>query len=75
MGFDQFGQISGTVIVDGKTETINMSGIKIRRWNMSMNDSVFTGFMAGCSEICCVQKLEWLDNIIVINSNKLYLVL
>lgn len=61
MGFDQFGQISGTMIIDGKSEMINMNGIKIRRWNMSMNDSVFTGFIDGCNGIYSVQKLEWLD--------------
>jgi len=57
LGFDQFGQVSGTMSVDGKTEIINMRAMKTRRWNMSMNDSVFTGFTDG--GICSVQKLEW----------------
>lgn len=61
MGFDQFGQISGTMVIDGKTEMTNMNGIKIRRWNMSMNDTVFAGFIDGCSGIYSVQKLDWLD--------------
>lgn len=56
LGFDQFGQISGAMVIDGKTEMINMRAIKLRRWNMSTNDSVFTGMTD--NSIFSVQKLK-----------------
>ncbi|XP_060861181.1 uncharacterized protein LOC132938394 isoform X3 [Metopolophium dirhodum] len=57
LGFDQFGQISGSMVVDGKTEMINMRAMKLRRWNMSVEDSAFVGFM-NIDIMCSVQKLE-----------------
>ncbi|VVC45766.1 ATP-grasp fold, subdomain 1,PEP-utilising enzyme, mobile domain,Pyruvate phosphate dikinase [Cinara cedri] len=58
LGFDQFGRISGVVVVDGKTETtINTRAIKLRRWNMSTDDTVFFGITDSCS-VCSVQKLD-----------------
>jgi len=57
LGFDQFGQISGSMVVDGKTEMINMRAIKLRRWNMSVDDSVFAGFM-NSDTMYSIQKLE-----------------
>lgn len=57
LGFDQFGQISGIMVVDGKKELINMRAIKIRRWNMAIGDSsLYIGFIN--SGICSVQKLK-----------------
>ncbi|CAI6346497.1 unnamed protein product [Macrosiphum euphorbiae] len=57
LGFDQFGQISGSMVVDGKTEIINMRSMKLRRWNMSVEDSAFVGFM-NSDIMCSIQKLE-----------------
>ncbi|CAH1725995.1 unnamed protein product [Aphis gossypii] len=57
LGFDQFGQISGSMVVDGKTEMINMHAMKLRRWNMSVDDSLFAGFM-NSDTMYSVQKLE-----------------
>ncbi|KAL5244778.1 hypothetical protein ACI65C_012188 [Semiaphis heraclei] len=57
LGFDQFGQISGSIVIDGKTEMINMRAMKLRRWNMSVDDSAFVGFING-DIMCSVQKLE-----------------
>lgn len=56
LGFDQFGQISGTMVIDGKTEMINMRAIKLRRWNMSADDFVFAGITD--IGICSIQKLK-----------------
>jgi len=57
LGFDQFGQISGSMVVDGKIEMINMRAMKLRRWNMSVEDSAFVGFMNN-DIMCSIQKLE-----------------
>ncbi|XP_022162684.1 uncharacterized protein LOC111028371 isoform X1 [Myzus persicae] len=57
LGFDQFGQISGSMVVDGKTEMINMRAMRLRRWNMSVDDLAFVGFMDS-DIVCSVQKLE-----------------
>ncbi|XP_016663303.2 uncharacterized protein LOC100569517 [Acyrthosiphon pisum] len=57
LGFDQFGQITGSMVVNGKTEMINMRAMKLRRWNMSVEDSAFVGFM-NSDIMCSVQKLE-----------------
>lgn len=43
MGYDQFGQISGTIVIDEKTEIINIKAIKMRRWKMSTDDSIILG--------------------------------
>ncbi|XP_026822720.1 uncharacterized protein LOC113560827 [Rhopalosiphum maidis] len=56
LGFDHFGQISGSIVVDGKSEMIYMRAMRLRRWNMSVDDSMFAGFMN--SNMCSVQKLE-----------------
>lgn len=58
LGFDQFGQISGAMVVDGKTEMTNIRAMKLRRWNMSKNDLVFVGFSDCKSMSCIIQKLE-----------------
>lgn len=55
-GYDQFGQISGVMDVDGKTQTINVDVIKCRRWNMSIDDLAFLGITN--KSICSVQKLK-----------------
>uniref|UniRef100_A0A2H8TRJ0 Putative phosphoenolpyruvate synthase n=1 Tax=Melanaphis sacchari TaxID=742174 RepID=A0A2H8TRJ0_9HEMI len=57
LGFDQFGQISGLIVVDGKSEMINMHAMKLRRWNMSIDDSMFAGFM-NTDIMCSIQKLK-----------------
>ncbi|XP_025408161.1 uncharacterized protein LOC112681979 [Sipha flava] len=57
LGFDQFGQISGIMVVDGKKELINMRAIKLRRWNIGIGDSsLYIGFID--NSICSVQKLK-----------------
>lgn len=56
LGYDQFGQISGVMVVDGKTEVMNFEAIRMRRWNTSIDYSVFLGLTD--SAICSVQELK-----------------
>lgn len=64
MGYDQFGKLSGVLVMNGKPEMIHLNGIKQRRWNMSKDDLVFLGFLNN-SSACSIQTLKKLLHLIL----------
>ncbi|XP_050419567.1 uncharacterized protein LOC126832726 isoform X2 [Adelges cooleyi] len=61
LGFDQFGVLSGTLVVDGESKTIDLDALKLRRWDMSVGDSVLAGRLNNNSKTFSLQKSKRLN--------------